>query len=120
MKEVVNILGTEYTIETHKVSEDTYLKKRCLSGYCAEESKLIVVADVSEKEYFDGMDENEQEIYQKKILRHEIIHAFLNESGLSDSASTPECAWAKYEEMIDWIAIQSPKIFKVFQELDII
>lgn len=56
MKSKVNILGTEYTIETHKVSEDSYLEKNRLAGYCGEEDKLIVVADMSEEKYFTGMD----------------------------------------------------------------
>lgn len=117
MQKTVNVLGTEYHIETHKVSEDEYLKENCLAGYCGEEDKLIVIADMSEKEYFSGMDEQAQKTYWKKTLRHEIIHAFLNESGLSDNASVPVCAWAKHEEMVDWIAIQFPKIQKVFVEL---
>lgn len=115
----VNILGTEYKIEVHKISEDEYLEKNHLAGYCGEESKIIVLADVSEQKYFD-IDEKEQEIYRKRTLRHEIIHAFLNESGLSDNASTPSGAWAKHEEMIDWFAIQTPKIFAVYKELDIL
>lgn len=115
----VNILGTEYKIETHKVSEDDILKDNKWSGYCGEEAKIIVVADMSEKRFFPNMSEKEQEIYRKRTLRHEIIHAFLNESGMSDCSSFSE-HWAKDEEMIDWIAIQSPKIFKVFQELDIL
>ena len=113
-----NILGTEYKIEIHKVSENDYLREHRLAGYWAEEGKLIVVADMSEKEYFPNMDEQEQEIYRKKTLRHEIMHAFLNESGLSDSSSVPDCGWAKHEEMIDWFAIQSPKIFQAFKEVD--
>ena len=113
----VNILGTEYKIEIHKVSENDYLREHRLAGHCAEEGKLIVVADMSEKEYFPNMDEQEQEIYRKKTLRHEIMHAFLNESGLSDSLSVPDCGWAKHEEMIDWFAIQSPKIFQAFKEV---
>ena len=113
----VNILGTEYRIEEHKVSEDEYLKENRLSGYCGEESKLIVVADMSEKEFFADINEKEQEIYRKKVLRHEIIHAFMNESGLSDSANQYSGAWCKNEEMIDWFAIQSPKIYKVFMEV---
>lgn len=112
----VNVLGTEYTIETRKISEDEYMKKSNFAGYCCECSKLIVIADVSEKEFFQDMDENEQEIYRKKTLRHELIHAFLNESGLSADASATSGAWAKHEEMIDWFAIQSPKIFKVFSD----
>lgn len=118
-KKTVNILGTEYTIETHKVSEDDILKDNQWSGYCGEESKEIVVADMSEKPYF-ALNEAEQEIYRKKTLRHEITHAFLNESGLQSSANGYGESWARNEEMVDWFAIQSPKIFKVFQELDIL
>jgi hypothetical protein len=53
--------------------------------------------------------------YQKEVLRHEIIHAFLYESGL-DACAGPAESWASNEEMVDWFAIQSPKIFRVFQE----
>ena len=115
----ISILGTAYTIETRKVSEDEYMKEKHLSGYCCEESKRIVIADMSEKEYFE-LDKSEQKTYYKKTLRHELVHAFLNESGLSDSASVPSGAWAKHEEMVDWFAIQSPKIYKTFAELDIL
>lgn len=116
----VNILGTEYKIEIHKVSEDSFMEEKGLAGYCKEENKLIVVADMSEEKYFVGMDEKAQETYRKKTLRHEIMHAFLNESGLSDSSNRFDSAWAKNEEMVDWFAIQSPKIFKVFVELGIL
>lgn len=120
MEKTVNILGTEYRIETHKISEDETMKNNQWSGYCDEEQKLIVVADMTEKQYVDIDSAEGQEQYRKKTLRHEITHTFLNESGLSDSASIPACAWAKHEEMVDWFAIQSPKIFKVFQELNIL
>ena len=116
----IDILGTEYRIETHKVSEDSYMEKKGLAGYCEEENKLIVVADMSEEKYFVGMDEKAQETYRKKTLRHEIMHAFLNESGLSDSSNRFDGAWAKNEEMVDWLAIQAPKIYKTFQKLNII
>ena len=115
----VNILGTEYTIETHKVSEDEYLEKNRLAGYCVEVSKQIVIADMSEEKYFSDMNEKEKESYRKRTLRHEIIHAFFNESGLSDSSNCYDGAWSKNEEMVDWFAIQSPKIFKVFAEIGI-
>lgn len=116
----VNILGTEYTIETHKVSEDSYMEKNELTGYCGEASKLIVIADMTEEKYFSDMDKDEQEAYRKETLRHEIMHAFLNESGLSDSANRYNGAWAKNEEMVDWFAIQSPKIFAAYQDLGIL
>lgn len=116
----IDILGTEYRIETHKVSEDSYMEEKGLAGYCEEENKLIVVADMSEEKYFVGMDEKAQEIYRKKTLRHEIMHAFLNESGLSDSSNRFDGAWAKNEEMVDWLAIQTPKIFSTFNKMNIL
>ena len=116
----IDILGTEYGIETHKVSEDSFMEEKSLAGYCGEENKLIVVADMSEEKYFAGMDEKEQETYRKKTLRHEIIHAFLNESGLSDSSNQFDGAWAKNEEMVDWFAIQAPKIFSAFKKMNIL
>lgn len=116
----IDILGTEYRIETHKVSGDSYMEKKGLAGYCEEENKLIVVADMSEEKYFVGMDEKAQEIYRKKTLRHEIMHAFLNESGLSDSSNRFDGAWAKNEEMVDWLAIQTPKIFSTFKKMNIL
>ena len=113
----VDILGTKYKIEIHKISDDETLRQNRWAGYCGEESKLIVIADMSEKEFFPYMDEKEQEVYRKQTLRHEIMHAFLNESGLSDSASVPQDGWAKHEEMIDWFAIQSPKIYKAYKKV---
>ena len=113
----VNILGTEYTIKIVKISECEMLQKEHWAGCCAIESKEIIVADASEESYFPYMSDKEKEIYRRKILRHEIIHAFLNESGLSDSSSTPDGGWAKHEEMIDWFAIQSLKIFQAFKEV---
>ena len=47
---------------------------------------------------------------EKRILRHEIIHAFAFESGLADDS-----AWAMDEEMTDWIAHQFPKMLAAFK-----
>ena len=58
---------------------------------------------------------------QKEILRHELIHAFLYESGLNFSSHTIEdCGWACDEELVDWIAIQFPKIYKIYKKLNIL
>lgn len=55
----------------------------------------------------------------KHCLRHEIIHAFLFESGLNDNCFNCVNSWAVNEEMVDWFAIQYPKIRAVFKELNI-
>ena len=54
--------------------------------------------------------------HMNRVLRHEIIHAYLEESGLSASSNMIS-AWAQNEEMVDWLAIQSSKIFATFQEV---
>ena len=71
----------------------------------------------------DWQDETKDYIekYYPQVLRHEIIHAFLNESGLQwNSGIITNRGWAKNEEMVDFFAIQFPKIQRVFEELKII
>ena len=107
----VNILGTEYTIEIKKKEEDKWLNN--IDGYCDKTSKKIVVAAEDE--------DNQLEIYSeylKKITRHEIIHAFLFESGLHENFEHKK--WGHDETVIDWIACQFPKMLQVFKEADCI
>lgn len=113
-QKTVNVLGTKYTIEVHKRSEDKLMQDINCDGYCSADNHKIVVADMTEKKSFSYFDESEAHEYFKKTLRHEIIHAFLNESGLRERTSGLEIAWAKNEEMVDWMAIQMPKIYKAF------
>ena len=55
---------------------------------------------------------------QKKALRHEIIHAFLAESGLQ--ANFKHCDQFGHDEtMVDWFAIQYHKIGAVYKQLGI-
>lgn len=109
-----NILGTEYSIFYKKESEDIKLKE--IGGYCDSSTKTIVIPIYED----DPMNKGNLEYFNKRVLRHEIIHAFLSESGLEADAYSSRDSWAYNEEMVDWMAIQSPKIFKTFQELDLI
>lgn len=110
----INILGTEYRIEFRKEDEDTILKD--CNGYCDVTVKLIVILAEPNKE----CDYEDFSFIQKKTLRHEIVHAFLTESGLFNNTYNVDAGWAKNEEMVDWFAIQSPKIFKVYSELGLL
>lgn len=112
----LNILGTTYTIEIHKSSEDPELLDNNCGGYCDGYDHLIVLADVDEERYFLNFTKTGKLEFQKRALRHEILHAFLNESGLSYNSLNYSAGWAKNEEMIDWFAIQFPKILKIYQE----
>lgn len=112
----VNILGTEYTIKFGTIKDFPAL---CgVDGYTDNSIHLIVIDDMSmEMNAVDA--KKDLESYKKSVLRHEIMHAFLSESGLCNNSNKSD-SWAVNEEMIDWFAIQSPKIFNVFQELGVI
>lgn len=103
----VNILGTEYSIILKELSSAD------VDGYTDNTSKEIVLRSDNANNLGNF------EFLQKKQLRHEIVHAFMSESGL-------QCNWKHVEQFghdettVDWFAIQSPKIFKVFKELDLL
>ena len=103
----INVLGTKYEISEKNRIQDKYLSK--CDGYCDKTSKKIVVIkqdDECEIENFDS--------YLKQIKRHEIIHAFLYESGLGADWTHPE--FGHDETYVDWFASQFPKIHRAFTE----
>lgn len=104
----LNILGTEYTIEEKSLEEDSVLNDA--DGYTDWTTKKIVV-----RRELEGTLEN-MDVYVKKVKRHEIVHAFMEESGLAECSCNG--AWARNEEVVDWIARQGPKIYKAWQEAD--
>ena len=118
MQKTVTILGTRYQIEIHKISEDKMLSDNSWAGYCCGEKPLIVLADLDDNEHFRFVDEEEKDRYFKASLRHEIIHAFLNESGLKDNFEHAN-RMGHEETMVDWVALQFPKIAAVYNELGI-
>lgn len=107
----VNILGQEYEIikqtkEENPKLEDSY-------GLCEIYSKKIVVDDSIGKDN-DKMCVENVDLFINKVMRHEVIHAFFGESGLDSNTD-----FARNEELVDWLAYQIPKIWKVFIELGI-
>ena len=100
---VVNVLGTNYRIEY------VAMKDAEEDGFCDYTSKHIVVRSDNPNEVED------LKWLQKKVLRHEIIHAFLAESGLQANFEHSN-KWGHDEMMVDWIAIQFPKVHQAFVE----
>lgn len=105
----INVLGTEYTIRVLSATEDKFLDK--CDGYCDKTTKQIVVKAKDDTNQLDNYD-----VYLKKIKRHEIIHAFLFESGLHENFKHDE--WGHDETTIDWFAIQFPKLLAAFKAAD--
>ena len=93
----VNILGTEYTyMEDDLNNPDLALN----DGICFIGDKEIVVR---RKEFMNGATEKSREYRYRHVIRHELIHAFAEESGVS---------YGDNEKLVDWIAHMIPYINK--------
>ena len=105
----INVLGTEIKVLFREEKQDPKLEE--LGGYFDATENLIVVK-IPEK---DSMSVGNLENHQKKVLRHEIIHAFMFESGLG--ANWEHKPIGHEETTIDWIAAQFPKLLEVFEKV---
>jgi len=103
----IDVLGVKYTVEEHSEAEDKYLKNA--DGYCDKTSRKIVLAGKK-----DDCDLDDFIVFQRKVLRHEIIHAYLFESGLHENFKHPE--YGHDETFVDWIAVQFPKLAWTFRQ----
>ena len=111
----INILGTEYTVTVKKYNEDKTFNLSEANGYCSYTDHEIVLCDMATFPDWEHETGRACENQMKTTLRHEIVHAFLGESGLSANSNESD-AWARNEEMVDWFALQGPKIYKAWQE----
>lgn len=100
-KSMVNVLGTKYTIE--RTHDDPRLED--MDGFCDETTKELVVETYAGDDGKPGV-KADLDVQRKKVVRHEIVHAFLFESGLAENSS-----WAQNEEIVDWISIMGPKLW---------
>lgn len=88
----IDILGESYTV-THSLKSDSAY------GEVNVYDKTIRVAPL--EDYDCGTDEERAHL-MRKTIRHEIAHAFLDESGLSQ--------YSEDETLVDWIAAMMPKM----------
>ena len=103
----VNILGAKWNNIEKSVKQDKLLENA--DGYCDWTTKTIVV----EREMEGSL--GNMDCYVNKVKRHEIVHAFMFESGLAECSGNVE-SWAINEAMVDWIARQGVKIYQAWQD----
>ena len=109
---IVDILGSPWTIKY--VDDDPAFEQA--NGFATDAAREIVIENVKMKNDPLSYDMQSQYNNQKRVLRHELIHAYLFESGLGDSSNSCD-AWAVNEEMVDWFARNIPKMLVTFKEL---
>lgn len=102
---IIDILGTKYTVSYKPLTD--------LDGYCDKTTKEIAITTNDDNSNLGNF-----ERYQKKVLRHEIIHAFMFESGLAENWEHKE--YGQEETVVDWFAIQGLKIYKAWERANCI
>jgi len=101
----LNILGTVYDYQETTAKEEAGLDDK--DGYCDRYKKIIrVETDYNENSPNAIKDFNG---FKQKVKRHEIIHAYFYESGMYQ--------WSDDEMLVNWIAIQFPKLLETFKEV---
>lgn len=114
MKNKVSILGSTWTIKFQNSKQNKKFKKEELSGYTDFSVRKIFIRTYDKDEF----DVECIRTMVKATVHHEVVHAFLCESGLF-ACSLPTSTWALNEEMVDWLAYQYPKIHNVFRQLNV-
>lgn len=108
MVDTIDVLGTTYKIMNQSAEENQKLEQA--NGLCEVYAKKIIISsDIKDnKNTYENL-----EAFKNKVIRHEIVHAFFAESGLRGCSE-----YAENEELIDWIAIQFPKLAYAFVRLN--
>lgn len=110
----INVLGEEWQIVYLDATQDELLKQ--FDGYTDYTTRTIVVCKM--ERVLDSVKIIED--YMKEVARHEVVHAFLYESGLKGNSLHFERSWSENEEMVDWFAIQGVKIYKAWKEAGLV
>lgn len=104
-EKTINILGTEYK-----------LTERCedknADGWAKFYKKEIQIKPKDQMLDGEESDEEEKIERQKEVMRHELYHCYLYEGTGMD--------YAYDENLVNFLAMSAPKIFKTFQELEIL
>lgn len=100
----VSILGTPYKIIREKFENEDIDGE---TDYTSHQIRILT-DNINNLGDFD--------VLMKKQLRHEIIHAFMAESGLQANFEHYR-QFGHDETTVDWFAIQFPKMLEVFKQV---
>lgn len=104
----LNILGSKWAVRWKTEDEEPRLVKENADAFCDHTKREIIMGLYAEWNYTVG----EVEGYLRRVMRHEILHAFFYESGLGDDFEHNQSG--QEELIIDWMALQFPKIQEAF------
>ena len=99
----VNILGTDYEYMEDDLNNPELAQN---DGICRIYDKEIIVR---KRDYMSGMTEESKEKRKKHVIRHELVHAAAEESGVQ---------YGENEELVNWIAHIIPIINNAEQQIE--
>ena len=103
----VTILGAVWTVRSATETEEPRLEG--VNGFTDWTTRTICL----EKNTQGNI--GSMETYMKKVIRHELIHAFMFESGLGDSFEHKD--FGQEETIVDWFAFQMGNILNVVMDI---
>ena len=110
---VVDVLGVPYSVNITPEADDPKLES--MDGYTDSSIKRIVISDVHRRPE-DPENVQDQDWFQRNIIRHELIHAFMFEAGLAENWAHRD--YGQEETTVDWLAHLFPKMLSAFQQAD--
>ena len=78
----IDVLGTKYNLRRVNFDQDEFMRKMNYGGYCDNNTKEIVILNLKSTPDWASAQEEVIQRMEKCTIRHELVHAFLNESGL--------------------------------------
>lgn len=105
-KAEIHILGSKW-----QIIEDDEFRIADADGFTDNSVREIHLRSIFSDEKSSVADMEE---YKRRVLRHEILHAFIFECGLDT-----ENSWARNEEMVEFFALQFDKILTLFSTVKV-
>ena len=104
----MEIMGKEWEVRVCTEEEEPRLQNA--NGFMDWTARVIVIGEPPEDTNLEY-----PLTFMRKVLRHEIVHAMMFESGLMDNWD--HCV-GQDEAVVDWIAIQMEKLWKICGEAE--
>jgi len=114
----IKIMGKKWKVifMTEKEDKEGVLYKA--DGICDDSIRTIYLRDYYHRKR-EPTDCDDSDHIMRRNIRHEILHAYLDECGLKEDSASAN-AWARNEEMVDWIANLLPRVNKTLKKMKVI
>ena len=100
----INVLGTEYTVRR----DTEECRKYGGDGLQDRFKKEIIL--MRNADLMDGCDDEEvRATYERQVIRHELIHAFMFESGMDK--------YGQDEDLVQMLAVLWPRINEAMEKM---